>query len=972
MHPALDKDNMPLPRRVSETDLDGTRVTPAAFETKTNPRRASTTPPPIPPRSQTSSQISSFHNVISSRNLGCLLRVLIAIAFLFVVAGLCLGSLAVYEYYSIASSLPSVSDLQQRTSQFETTRILDRNGDLLYEIIDPNAGRRTYVPLDKMSPAIVAATIATEDKDFYSHPGYDIWAIIRAIWQNYTTGETVSGASTITQQLARNILLSPEERSRRTYLRKAREIILAAEITRRYTKDQILELYLNENYYGNLSYGVEAAAETYFHTTADKLTVAQAAFLAGLPQSPAVYDIYNNRDATLARDQQVLALMVQASYEQNCIKVSNSAEPVCVDPAAAATAAAEIRDYTFQPPDINIKYPHWVNYVRSQLEANYDAQTIYRSGFTIYTTLNPTLQDKAQQIVTNQVAALADNNAHDGALIAIKPSTGEILAMVGSADYYNAAISGQVNMAVSETRQPGSSIKPINYVAAFEKGWTPATLIWDVPSEFPPSGDPNDTRPPYIPNNYDNKFHGPVTVRTALSNSFNVPAVKTLQFVGVYGDHGMIAMAHRFGITSLNRDDYGLSLTLGGGDVSLLEMTGAFSVFANSGVKVPPVSILKIVDYQGNVVYEYKPPQGEQIISPQHSYLITSILSDTAARAWMFGTNSILNLSFPAAAKTGTSNDFRDNWTLGYTPDLVTGVWVGNADYTPMVHTSGVTGAAPIWAQFMEYAVPYLTGGNPTPFKRPDGIVEKVICASSGTEPSKWCEGGQRTEIFAADQPPLPASQDLRRQIQLDTWTGLQASDACNEFTDKQIVINVDDPWARKWFDTKDGKNWLRDNGFPVPPVYAPNRECKQDDPHPTLELSVHDGDVISQNTLLIKGTADATGGFKSWRLEFGVGKDPSNWTTLAQGDQPVKNDYFFNWDLSNLSNQTYTLHLYVNGKNGYAERFVHFSLAIPTPIPPTDTPVPSPTPTATPTLVPNTPTNTPTPTDTPVPTSTP
>ncbi|MBI1793120.1 MAG: PBP1A family penicillin-binding protein [Chloroflexi bacterium] len=952
--PALDKDNMPLPRRVDEIDTDGTRVTPAAYETRTSRRNG--TPPPVPPRSSWSR--------FNFRNAGCLIRGLIVVVFILVVAGVCLGSLAVYEYYSIASSLPSISDLQQRASQFETTRILDRNGNLLYEIIDPNAGRRTYVTLDKISPALAAATIATEDKEFYNHPGYDVWAIMRAIWQNYTSKETVSGASTITQQLARAILLSPDERRQQTYFRKAREIILAAEITRRYSKDEILELYLNEIYYGNLAYGIEAAAETYFGTTAGKLTLAQASFLAGLPQSPAVYDIFTNREITLARQQQVLTLMIQASYEQNCIRVSNSPSPVCVDPAAAANAAVEVRDYTFQPPAINMRYPHWVNYVRSQLESSYDAQTIYRSGFTIYTTLDPNLQDYAQQVVTSQVATLTDKNATDGALVAIKPSTGEILAMVGSADFYNTAISGQVNMAVSQTRQPGSSIKPINYVAAFEKGWTPATLIWDVPSEFPPSGDPNDTREPYKPVNYDGKFHGPVTVRTALSNSFNVPAVKTLQFVGVYGDQGMVAMAARFGITSLTRSDYGLSLTLGGGDVSLLQMTGAFAVFANGGVRVPPVSILKIVDFQGKVVYEYKPPQGEQVVSPEHAYLITSILSDNEARAPMFGANSVLNLPFPVAAKTGTSNDFRDNWTLGYTPDLVAGVWVGNADYTPMINTTGLTGAAPIWSQFMQNSVPYLTQGNPSPFIRPAGIVDRVICSISGTEPSNWCKGGERSEIFASDQLPLPASQDLRRQIKLDTWTGLEASNACKDFTNQQIVINVSDPWARKWFETKDGRNWLDNNGFPTPPIYTPERECGNNDPRPTLDLSVSDGAVISQTTLAINGTADATGGFKSWRLEFGLGSDPDNWTTLSQGDQPVKNGQLFNWDMSNLPNGVITLHLYLTGANGYAERFVPFTLQVSTPTPPpTDTPFP--TPTDTPVVIPDTPTDTPVPTGT-------
>ena len=676
-----------------------------------------------------------------------------------------------------------------------------------------------------------------------------------------------------------------------------------------------------------------------------------------------MYDIYTNREATLARQQDVLTLMTQVSYEQNCIDVSNSSQPVCVTPADAASAAAQAHNYAFQPPSVDMRYPHWVNYVRSQLEASYDPQTIYRSGFTIYTTLDPTLQDYAQQVVTTQVAALAGNHATDGALVAIRPSTGEILAMVGSADFNNTAISGQVNMAVSETRQPGSSIKPVNYVAAFEKGWTPATLIWDVPSQFPPSGDPNDTRPPYIPNNYDNKFHGPVTVRTALANSYNVPAVKTLQFVGIYGDHGFIAMANRLGITSLTRNDYGLSLTLGGGDVSVLEMTGMFSVFANSGVRVPPVSILKIVDYQGNVVYQYKPPQGGQVISPEHAYLMTSILSDNLARAPMFGTNSVLNLPFPVAAKTGTTNDFRDNWTLGYTPDLVAGAWVGNADYTPMVNTTGISGAAPIWSQFMQYAVPYLTNGHPSWFTQPAGIVEETICSLSGTMPSQWCKGGTRTEIFDSDQLPLPAGQDLRRSVSLDTWTGLEASPDCSDFaTPGQIVLNVTDPWARQWFGTKDGKSWLSANDIPIPPVYAPPRECTKTDPRPELDLSVNEGDIISQNILTVSGTANATGGFKSWRLDFGIGDKPNGWTTLAQGNQPVNNDLLFNWDVSNLSGNTIALRLHVTGANGYAEKIVHFMVQLlPPPPPPTRVSVPSPTavPVPTNTPIPPVPTNT-------------
>jgi penicillin-binding protein 1C len=990
--PALDKDNMPLPRRVDEIDTGATRVTPAAYSNipsqpaGTHPAVSKVPSRPVASRPVTSPVASQPHVQPWKRYGGCLLRVFIVILFVLVGLALVGGSTVLYQYYAIARTLPSVSDLRERTSQFETTRIMDRNGNLLYEIIDPNAGRRTYVPLERISPYVIAATIATEDKDFYSHPGFDPWAITRALWENYRTEGQGGGASTITQQLARNLLLSPEERVQRTYTRKAREIILAAEITRRYTKDEILELYLNENYYGNLAYGIEAAAETYFGKTADHLTLAEGAFLAGLPQSPSIYDIYTNPEVTLTRHQQVLVLMFQLSSERGCIPVSNSDDPVCVTPPDATNAANEIKAYPFRPPNIEIRYPHWVNYVRGQLEELYDPQTIYRSGFTIYTTLDPNLQNAAERIVAEQVATLIDKNAHNGALVAIRPSTGEILAMVGSVDFYNEAIDGQVNMATSPTRQPGSSIKPINYVAAFEKGWTPSTLIWDVPSEFPPSGDPNDPREPYKPINYDEKFHGPVTVRTALANSFNVPAVKTLQFVGIYDDpdtpekEGMIGMAERLGITSFTRSDYGLSLTLGGGEVSLLEMTGAFSVFANGGQRVPPVAILRIVDHTGEVVYEYKPQPGEQVIRAEHAYLINSILSDNEARSWMFGRNSALNLSFLAAAKTGTTNDFRDNWTLGYTPDLVTGVWIGNADYTPMVNTSGSSGAAPIWSQFMETAVPYVSGGNPTPFSRPAGIVDKIICATSGTEPSNWCKE-QRSEIFAADQLPLSPGKDLYRKVTLDTWTGLEASDACNEFIDEQDVFNTGgDPWAEKWLQSGAGKDWLDAHSFPREVVFAPQRECNNNDPQPTVEFrGWEDGDIITAYVVDIKAVISAPDGIKRWTLAYGLGKEPDQWEQIAEGKGAVEDQTtLLNWNMQDqdVGGDTITLRIYVTGEKGYAERKITLGLQLPTPTPtptftPTATSPPLPTDTPTPT---STPTTIPAPTDTPTatPTATP
>jgi penicillin-binding protein 1C len=853
---------------------------------------------------------------------------------------------------------------------------------LLYEIIDPNAGRRTYVPLEDISPELIAATIATEDKDFFTNPGFDLWAMSRALFQNYTSGEIQSGASTITQQLARALLLDPTERYEQTYARKAREIVLAYEITRQYSKEEILELYLNENFYGNNSYGVQAASETYFNTSAGELNLWQASFLAGLPQGPSIYDIYTNREATLYRQRSVLVLMYELSSERGCIDVGMGRPAVCVSYEAATQAGIDLANYNFPEQNFNMRYPHWVVYVKSLLEEQFDPQTIYRSGFTVYTTLDPNLQREGQRIVAEQLSKLQENNASNGALIAMDPQTGEILAMVGSADFYNEDIDGQVNMVLSQTRQPGSAIKPLTYVAAFEKGWTPSTLIWDVPTEFPPSLDPYDTNPPYEPVNYDGKFHGPVTVRSALANSYNIPAVKALQYVGIYDDpatpatgEGLVSFAERLGITSLTRPDYGLSLTLGGGEVSLKELTSAYAVFANQGRKMPSVAITKIIDHTGNVIYEYEPPVGDQVVRAEHAYLISSILSDKSARIPMFGTNPVINLSFPAAVKTGTTNDFRDNWTMGYTPDLVVGTWVGNTDYTPMENTTGLTGAGPIWAEFMTYAVGQIGDGAPSPFTRPAGIVDRVICAISGTEPSEWCPQ-QRSEIFASDQLPKPESEDLWVRVKIDTWTGLLESLDCNEFTQQAFALNVDDPWARKWIkDDPRGRAWAEDMGFSTPLFFAPERACRADDPQPVIDLvGLSDGQTINTNPLEIRGIISASDNFDYYQIEWGEGSDPVSWNVLVekQGTPQETSGLLYEWDLEDVEPGMITLKFYIHStEDTFAEKLISLNIQLPTPTP-TQTPTPTTTPTGTPTLTPTpSPTITPTPTNTQTPTNT-
>lgn len=974
--PALDDRGMPLPRRVDEIDMDATRVSPSAYSAPSSRpplRRPVSTPPPAPPEKPPVSRKKQSGGTRSPR-WGCLLRLMLLVS-LFAVCLMSAGlGYAYLEYSRVRAALPSVEDLRNRASQFETTRILDRNGNVLYEIVDPSAGRRTYVTLDEISPFLIAATISTEDKAFFSHPGFDPWAILRAFWQNYNSGETVSGASTITQQLARRLLLAPEEQFQRTYIRKVREALLAEEMTRRYSKEEILELYLNEIHYGNFAYGIEAAAETYFDVKASQLTLGQAAFLTGVPQAPSVWDIYTNRDPTLIRLQQVLRLTYENAVQSGgCIGVSvdNSRPPVCIDAETAAAAYNEIFSYEFRSPDFQIRYPHWVNYVRKQLEAQFDAQTIYRSGFTVRTTLDPGLQDAAQDIVRQQIAQLEDRNASNGSLVAIRPSTGEILAMVGSADFYNEEIDGQVNMALAP-RQPGSSFKPLTFVAAFEKGWTPATLIWDVPSEFPPSGRPDDPRPPYVPVNYDERFHGPVTIRTALANSYNIPAVKALDFVGVYDNlntpqyDGQIELAERMGITTLLRDDYGLALTLGGGEVPLVEMASVYQVFANGGRRIQPVAITRIIDTDGEVVFEYTPPPGDQVIRSEHAFLISDILSDNEARRPAFGGNSVLNLPFDAAAKTGTTNDFRDNWTIGYTPDIVVGVWVGNADNSPMVNSSGLTGAAPIWAQFMQVAVQQLTGGNPQGFVKPSGVIEAVICATSGAEPSAFCGSNQRTEFFAADQPPLRAGDDLWDETEIDTWTGLRASAACDTYTDRTLTINVADEWARKWIrENEQGKNWAQSAGFKEPFVFTPERDCEADDPQPTIEFVFPtDGSTVEQAEFDIEAIVTAPNGFEIFEVFYGLGEDPIEWNKLDQSRRElISAGGVATWDVSELPSGVVTLRILLTGNDGnYADKRIRVNLQVPTP-------TPTPTPTETPTI---TPSPTVPPTETPIPSATP
>jgi 1A family penicillin-binding protein len=646
------------------------------------------------------------------------------------------GAAATYSYFS--STLPSLDTMQ--TLNFETTKIYDRNGVLLYEIFDKVDGKRTNVSLAEISPWVMKATIATEDASFYSNPGVDLKGIARAVYIEYFSSGS-SGGSTITQQLVRAVLLR-DQKSERTYSRKIREALLSLEFSKRYTKDQILEMYLNEIFYGNLAYGIEAASQIYFGKQAKDLDLAEASLLAGLPQAPSTYDPMHNLDRAKKRQEIVLGLMAKQGY---------------ITEEEAQQAYDE--ELHFIPPSTQEKIlaPHFVHYVQQLLEQKYGSDLVNRGGLTVYTSIDLRYQAIAEKVAKDHIATLAASHVTNAALVAMKPKTGEILAMVGSVDYYNDAIDGQVNVATAE-RQPGSSFKPIAYSTAFKKGWSPGIMVSDAPLKIDIPG-----QPPYQPKNYDGKFRGWMTLRTALSNSYNIPAVKVLQYAGL---HDTILTAHDLGITSLQDESrYGPSLVLGGGEVKLVDLTNAYSVFASGGEAVTPQPILKVLDTNGKVLEELDPskPQEHRALTEQIAYEITSILSDNKARATMFGLNSPLQLSRPAAAKTGTTNDYRDGWTMGYTPYLVTGVWAGNSDNTEMKGEPGVQAAGPIWHNFMEAVFarpdlePVLRDNPNTPlqkdFVQPGGMVKKTICGETGLLATKACPHPS-TDIMPASQAP--------------------------------------------------------------------------------------------------------------------------------------------------------------------------------------------------------------------------
>lgn len=838
-----------------------------------------------------------------------------------------------YSYFT--RDLPALEGIETAEQDFETTKIYDRTGQhLLYEVIDPTGGDRTWVKLEQIPEHLICATVAIEDRTFWTNPGINPRGIARAFWDNLR-GKRIQGGSSITQQLIKNTIIEPERRvvspggpQWRDYERKITEVLLALRATQVYSKEQILEWYLNTNFYGNLAYGIEAAARVYFGKSASELTIAEAATLAAIPQYPMLNPF---DDPEAARKRQYLVL--DAMEREGCITSEQK--------IAARNEPWRLARLTER---YDILAPHFSIYVRKQLERMFGPELVHRGGLRVYTTLDLDLNEQAQCVARAHIRRLSgedeatviqealnqgcvaaqylpplrpsdvgvDRNVHNAAVVVIHPATGEILAMVGSLDYWDDSIDGQFNVAVDGPgRQPGSSFKPFTYLTLLSQGYNAAHMFLDVRSAFQqPSGIP------YVPENFDRKYHGPQRMRLALARSYNIPAVAALQLAGI---DNVLRTAHRMGINTLDRglDYYGLSLTLGGGEVHLLDMVYAFSVLANNGrmygAPVPeglrrpgyreldPVAILRVEDRDGHILYQYTQPESRDIVAPQLAYLMTSILSDRQARWAVFGQGNPLELSNgrPAAAKTGTTNDFRDGWAVGYTPQLAVGVWTGNTDNSEMKRLDGIQGAAPIWHAVMEYA---LRDEPIVDFVRPDGLIERTVCAVSGELPTEHCP--TVTELFIPGTEPTQRCH-IHQVFRVNRETGR----LCTVYTPPELceerVYEVYPPEAADWL-----ASLPEDKRPPQPPteydtIYGPTRS--------NAEVAI----ISPLPYAYVRGTVPITGNarggdFSFYRVLYGQGLNPTGWIQIGPDHtEQVDNGILEFWDTTGLDG-LYSLRLSV------------------------------------------------------------
>lgn len=742
------------------------------------------------------------------------------------------------SYIFVAFYLP-IPDLFFSPQDNATTKIYDRNGALLYEILRPETGKNSFVKIDNLPKHLLDATLAAEDINYYEHGGVDAYSLMRAIYLNIRHGQVVSGASTITQQLVRNIL---GVQQKRTYDQKLIEAIYALRLSKLYSKKEILELYLNKIYYGNLSYGVEAAALNYFNQHVYDLDLAQTALLAGIPQSPSNYNPLTNFDLAKKRQKYVLDQMLK--YQLISEEEYNE-------------ALAE--KLTFKVSKGSLVAPHFVQMVINNLEEEFGEEKVNFGGLKVYTTLDVDYQKLAEKIANQHLASLAKNNVTNAAALAIDVKTGQILTWMGSVNYFDDKIDGAVDMLLA-LRQPGSSIKPFNYLLSLEKGYTPATVIYDIETQF------NSTEGAYTPQNYDLDYHGMVRLREALASSLNIPAVKVLDFNGINDFREFLI---KLGFDSLNEsaEYYGLALTLGGAEVRMKNLAEAYLTLANYGEKKNSSFLLKVLDAQDSVLYEWHEPSSTFVLGEkgqQHAFQIINILSDANARLIGFGDGSILEIGRPAAVKTGTTRNFKDNVTVGFTPDILVATWTGNADASPMFKISGVDGAAPIWHDLIQAI---LREKPKSEFAIPKGLNRIEVCEISGKKPTDLCKD-RVLEWFVEGTEPQE-DDDIFQRFHISTQNGLDYTGCPDELPNnlsKDETFMVFPPELRKWA--------LNHNITPPPVSACGNSENKSSDavhiskPSNNDEFSIDSNIPLKQQKILLEANTPSSTKEVRWYID--------------------------------------------------------------------------------------------------------
>ncbi|MCB9813665.1 MAG: transglycosylase domain-containing protein [Pseudomonadales bacterium] len=831
-----------------------------------------------------------------------------------------------------------------------STKIFDRNDKLLYDLFDDE--RRTPVSIAEIPKDLQNATVAIEDKDFYKHQGFDILTLIR-IPYNAVFRRKVIGGSTLTQQLVKNALLTNE----RSITRKFKELVLSLQIERKFTKDEILEMYLNEAPYGGTAWGVGTAAEIYFNKPVGELNLVESAVLAGLPQRPSSYSPYTGK--TDDDGQPLWKLRAKGVLRR-------MAEDDYITELAHEQAVSDLDTLEFEKSAVSIKAPHFIFYVSDLLSEMFGDEAVEAGGFKVTTTLDLEMQEKAQEIVASEVDNVNDLNITNGAALVMDPKNGEILSMVGSRDYNNDEIGGQYNVVVDGLRQPGSSIKPVTYLAMIQQGYSPASMIADVETVFAP----HENAKKYEPKNYDGKFRGPVSLRNSLGSSLNIPAVKSLATVGI---DNFLSLAYDMGFVTLeptpeNKQRFGLAVTLGGAEVHMIDMVTAYSSFANYGEKIEPIAILKIEDVDGNIVYEHRDVEGSQTFLPEEAFMINNILSDNFARAIAFGTNSLLNINPNVAVKTGTTNDQRDNWAVGWSQDVIVAAWVGNNDNSAMKSVaSGVSGATPIWRKIMLMVL------DSDEYSAPEWIIpeniEKIAVDKISGWPAHDDFESREDYIISGTLPDVP--DPIHQKLKLCKGEDKLASDAriaANDYDEKEfIILREDDPFStdgvNRWQQGIDA--WIsaqEDSRYKYPTEYCGD----------TKEIYVRitepsDKKNFSETNIKVKVESDSSDGIEKIELwvdgslrETVNSRSYETNVSMSAGKHELK---AFAYSRSGEKKESSTVRI---GTGGIA-----WDQPDPTPTPvPTSSPTPTPTPTPTPKPTP-TPTVTPTPTPTPTPSGT-